>query len=341
MSFIEVRNLRKEFRVFTRREGVAGAFKDLFHRDYRTLAAVDGISLSIDRGEFVGYIGPNGAGKSTTIKMMTGILMPSSGEIIADGFRPYADRTRYTKRIGAVFGQRTQLWWDIAVIESFKLLRRIYDVAQSDFDTRLRMFNELLGLDELLHTPVRKLSLGQRMRCDIAASLLHHPPILFLDEPTIGLDVVAKAAIREFLKEINQTLKTTILLTTHDLSDIEELCRRIVIIDHGRILYEGSLGDLRERLGRFNQVSVHLQDRHDAQKLDLALGDGNGIRRERLDELTYRVQYNRSVVSSTDIVRRIVNEVPVRDIFIEEEPIEEIIKTIYSEGLGGREAHEF
>jgi ABC-2 type transport system ATP-binding protein len=340
MSFIDVRNLRKEFRVFKRREGVSGAFKDLFHRDYRTLAAVDGINLGIEQGEFVGYIGPNGAGKSTTIKMMTGILVPSSGEIVAAGFHPYADRTRYTKRIGVVFGQRTQLWWDIAVIESFKLLRRIYDVSDSDFNTRIATFNELLGLEELLHTPVRKLSLGQRMRCDIAASLLHHPPILFLDEPTIGLDVVAKAAIREFLKEINRTLKTTILLTTHDLSDIEELCRRLVIIDHGRILYEGSLNDLRERLGRFNQVSVHLQDRHDSHKLDSALGDGNGIRRDRVDELTYRVRYDRSVVSSTDIVRRIVNEVPVRDIFIEEEPIEEIIKTIYSRGLVGPEGRE-
>ncbi len=333
MSFIEVQNLHKEFRVFKRREGVWGAFRDLFHRDYQTLAAVDGISLSIEAGEFVGYIGPNGAGKSTTIKMLTGILRPTSGEIVAAGFRPFQDRTRYTKRIGVVFGQRTQLWWDIAVVESLKLLRRIYDVSEADFKDRMAAFDDLLGLGEFLHTPVRKLSLGQRMRCDIAASLLHSPPILFLDEPTIGLDVVAKDRIREFLKEINRTFGTTILLTTHDLSDIEELCRRIVIIDHGKLLYDGTLGDLRQRLGRFNQISVHLQDRRHADKLNEALGDGNGIHWERLDELTCRIRYNREQVSSRDIIRRIVNEVPVRDIFIEEQPIEEIIKTIYSRGL--------
>ncbi len=334
MSFIEVRNLRKEFRVFKHREGVWGAFKDLFHRDYQTLVAVDGINLSVERGEFIGYIGPNGAGKSTTIKMLTGILMPTSGEITANGFRPYQDRTRYTKGIGVVFGQRTQLWWDIAVIESFKLLRRIYDVTEEDFNERMKMFRTLLDLDEFLHSPVRKLSLGQRMRCDIAAALLHYPPILFLDEPTIGLDLVAKDRIREFLKEINRTMNTTILLTTHDLSDIEELCRRIVIIDHGRLIYDGTLEGLRHRLGRINQINVHLEDRRGALSLDQVFAAGNGIQWEHLDELTYRVRYNREQVSSAEIIRKIVNEVPVRDIYIEAQPIEEIIKKIYSDGLG-------
>ncbi len=334
MSFIEVRNLRKEFRVFKHREGVWGAIKDLFHRHYQLLAAVDGIDLSVERGEFIGYIGPNGAGKSTTIKMLTGILMPTSGEILANGFRPYHDRTRYTKSIGVVFGQRTQLWWDIAVIESFKLLRRIYDVSDHDFKERLEVFRQLLELDEFLHTPVRKLSLGQRMRCDIAAALLHHPALLFLDEPTIGLDVVAKDRIREFLKEINRTLKTTILLTTHDLSDIEELCRRIVIIDHGKLIYDGTLEGLRGRLGRINQINVHLQDRRASQNLDQALGTGNGIQWEHVDDLTYRIRYNSEQVSSADIIRKIVNQVPVRDIYVEAQPVEEIIKTIYSGGLG-------
>ncbi len=333
MSFIEVKDLRKEFRVFNHREGVWGAFRDLFHREYKTLAAVDGISLSIDSGEFVGYIGPNGAGKSTTIKMLTGILKPTSGDVVAAGYRPYQDRTRYTKKIGVVFGQRTQLWWDIAVVESFKLLRRIYDIPEPDFKERMARFDSLLGLGDFLHTPVRKLSLGQRMRCDIAASLLHNPPILFLDEPTIGLDVVAKDRIREFLKEINRTFGTAILLTTHDLSDIEELCRRLIIIDHGKLLYDGTLGDLRERLGQFNQISVHLQERRHADRLAETLGGGNGVLWERLDELTCLIRYNRAQVSSRDIIRRIVNEVPVRDIFIEEQPIEEIIKTIYSGGL--------
>jgi ABC-2 type transport system ATP-binding protein len=332
MSFIQARNLRKEFRIFKHREGVWGAFQDLFHRDYRTLAAVDGINLSIEHGEFVGYIGPNGAGKSTTIKMLTGILVPTSGEILANGFRPYQDRCRYTKSIGVVFGQRTQLWWDIAVIESFKLLRRIYDVSLKDFRERLEIFRQLLDLDDLLYTPVRKLSLGQRMRCDIAAALLHYPPILFLDEPTIGLDVVAKDRIRDFLKEINRQLKTTILLTTHDLSDIEELCRRIVIIDHGKLIYDGTLEGLRRSLGRINQIMVHLADRRGSLNLNQLLGADHGIRWEHLDDLTYSIRYDRERISSADIIRRIVNEVPIRDIYIEAQPIEEIIKTIYSEG---------
>jgi ABC-2 type transport system ATP-binding protein len=333
MSFIDVRDLRKEFSVFKHREGVWGAFQDLFRREYQTLWAVDGISFSVEQGEFLGYIGPNGAGKSTTIKMMTGILAPTSGEVTANGFVPYRDRTRYTKTIGVVFGQRTQLWWDIAVIESFKLLRRIYDVSEADFRRRLDLFNDLLGLKEFLHTPVRKLSLGERMRCDITAALLHNPSILFLDEPTIGLDLVAKDNIREFLKEINRSLRTTILLTTHDLTDIEELCKRIIVIDRGKMLYDGSLDQMRDRLGRFNQVNIHLQDRRDGARLDRALADGNGVQWEHVDELTYRIRYNRSQVSSADIIRRIVNEVPVRDIYIAAQPIEEIIKTIYSRGL--------
>lgn len=333
MSLVDVRNLKKEFRVYKHREGVWGAFRDLFHRDYQKLSAVDDVSFSIEEGEFVGYIGPNGAGKSTTIKMLTGILVPTSGEILANGFRPYLDRSRYTKSIGVVFGQRTQLWWDIAVIESFKLLRRIYEVSRKDFDERLSFFTDLLGLEDFLHTPVRKLSLGQRMRCDIAASLLHRPRLLFLDEPTIGLDVVAKDRIREFLKEINRSLKTTILLTTHDLSDIEELCRRILIIDHGKLLYNGSLEGLRRRLDRFNQVRIHLQDRKDRSRMEEVFGAGNGIVCEPLDEVTCRIRYNPDRVSSAEIIRRILHEATVRDLYIEEEPIEEIIKTIYSRGL--------
>jgi ABC-2 type transport system ATP-binding protein len=330
---IEARALRKEFRAFKRREGVAGAFRDLFHREYHRLVAVDDIHLAIDSGEFVGYIGPNGAGKSTTIKMLTGILVPTSGQVVCSGMDPYRDRTRYTKRIGVVFGQRTQLWWDIAVIESFKLLRKIYEVSESDFRRRLDEFNEMLELRELLHTPVRKLSLGQRMRCDIAAALLHAPPILFLDEPTIGLDVVAKSRIRQFLKEINQRSRTTILLTTHDLTDIEELCRRIVIIDHGRLLYDGTLDGLRERTGRFNQINVLLRHPDHALELNrLDLG-GDGIAWEAVDELTYRVRYNRDQISSAEIIRRVVNQVQVRDIYVEAEPIEEVIKSIYHRGL--------
>ena len=218
-----------------------GSIQNLFVRDYKTVSAVDSVNFSIERGEMVGYIGPNGAGKSTSIKMLTGILVPSSGEIRVNGFVPFRQRRQYVKTIGVVFGQRTQLWWDIAVVESFKLLRRIYDVPQRDFDARMERFDEILGIRDYLHTPVRKLSLGERMRCDLAAALLHNPPLLFLDEPTIGLDVVAKDHIRQFLRAINREFQTTVLLTTHDLDDIEELCRRIMIIDHGKVLYDGPL----------------------------------------------------------------------------------------------------
>jgi ABC-2 type transport system ATP-binding protein len=269
--------------------------------------------------------------------MLTGILVPTSGAIVANDFKPYEERTRYTKTIGVVFGQRTQLWWDIAVIESFKLLRKIYDVDEADYDERLAFLSRLLELEDLLHSPVRKLSLGQRMRCDIAAALLHKPEILFLDEPTIGLDVVAKDRIRGFLKEVNKSLETTILLTTHDLTDIEELCRRVVIIDRGKLLYDGTLEDLRRKLGRFNQMNVHLQDRHHAPKLDRALQQDNGISWEHVDDLSYRIRYNRELCSTAEIIRRIVNEVQVRDIFVEAEPIEDIIKTIYSSGMDAGE----
>ncbi|MGH9672469.1 MAG: ABC transporter ATP-binding protein, partial [Bryobacteraceae bacterium] len=217
---VEVRELAKGFRTFERREGLSGAMRDLFSRRYGSVRAVDGISFRIEPGETVGYIGPNGAGKSTTIKMLSGILVPTSGEIQANGFVPWRDRARYTATIGAVFGQRTQLWWDIAVVESFRLLQKIYGVAEPDYQARMRQFNEILDLGRYLHTPVRKLSLGERMRCDLAAALLHNPPLLFLDEPTIGLDIVAKDNIRAFLQHVNREFGTTILLTTHDLADI-------------------------------------------------------------------------------------------------------------------------
>src|SRR5215472_4144384 len=295
---IYVHDLCKNFRTFRRREGVWGSIQNLFVRDYRTVAAVGRVGFSIERGEMVGYIGPNGAGKSTTIKMLTGILVPTSGEIRVNGYVPFRQRRQYVKTIGVVFGQRTQLWWDIAVIESFKLLRRIYDVPQRDFDARMERFNEILGISDYLHTPVRKLSLGERMRCDLAAALLHNPPLLFLDEPTIGLDVVAKDHIRAFLKEINRTERTTVLLTTHDLSDIEELCKRIIIIDKGKILFDGLLAEMKDRLAEYNQVKFALKDRSQLARLSTVAT--NGIACERLDELTYVMRFDRRQHSSAE-----------------------------------------
>ena len=342
-GLIEVRNLHKEFKTFKRREGVLGAVKDLFVRDYQTVHAVDHITFHIEPGEMVGTIGPNGAGKSTTIKMLTGILVPTSGHLQVSGMVPFRDRKRYTKRIGVVFGQRTQLWWDIAVIESFKLLREIYEVPQADYVRRLGVFDEILGLKNYLHTPVRKLSLGERMRCDLAASLLHNPPLLFLDEPTIGLDVLAKDHIRNFLKEINRVYRTTILLTTHDLTDIEELCRRVMIIDHGKLLFDGPLAELKARLVRFNQIKFFLKDREQAARVGELTTDG--VECERLDELTYRLRYDRRKHSSGDIIRNIVTRLEVRDLIVEEESIEDLVKRIYTEGRayfgpGAAEAEE-
>jgi ABC-2 type transport system ATP-binding protein len=327
-SLIYVHNLCKHFRTFRRREGVWGSIQNLFVRDYRTVAAVDRVGFSIERGEMVGYIGPNGAGKSTTIKMLTGILVPTSGEIRVNGYVPFRQRRQYVKTIGVVFGQRTQLWWDIAVIESFKLLRRIYDVPRRDFDARMERFNEILGISDYLHTPVRKLSLGERMRCDLAAALLHNPPLLFLDEPTIGLDVVAKDHIRHFLRAINREFQTTILLTTHDLDDIEELCRRIMIIDRGRVLFDGPLYDLKQKLLRTKQIKFALKDRDQVACLELFARDGFDL--EQVDELTYRIRFDRVKIVTADLIRRILAAVEVRDLLIEDEPIEEIVKRIYA-----------
>ncbi len=324
---VEAIDLVKQFRTFKRKEGLSGAIRDLFSREYTTLDAVDKISFQIEPGEMVGYIGPNGAGKSTSVKMLTGILVPTSGKVVANGFEPYRQRMAYTRTIGVVFGQRTQLWWDIAVVESFRLLKRIYDVSDADYEARMRRFDEILELNRYLHQPVRKLSLGERMRCDMAAALLHNPPLLFLDEPTIGLDLLAKESIRLFLKEVNRNFGTTVLLTTHDLSDIEELCRRLMIIDRGRILFDGPLEELKRMLWRQNQVKFELRGREQAGAIEaLAIP---GVTTEQVDELTCRLSFPRDDYTVGEIIRRVVSGVDVRDILIEEESIEDIVRRVY------------
>ena len=326
---VEAVNLVKEFRTFQRREGLGGSVRDLFSRNYTRLKAVDSVTFTLKPGDMVGYIGPNGAGKSTSVKMLTGILVPTSGSVAANGFTPYRERMAYTRTIGAVFGQRTQLWWDIAVVESFRLLKRIYDVSDRDYEARMTRFDEILEIKRYLHQPVRKLSLGERMRCDLAAALLHNPPLLFLDEPTIGLDLLAKESIREFLKEVNRKFGTTILLTTHDLSDIEELCSRLMIIDRGRILFDGPLAHLKRMLWRQNQIRFELKEREQAAMIEqVELPD---VDRERIDELTYLFSYNRDNYTSGEVIRRVVAAVDVREIFMAEESIEKIVKRIYTE----------
>jgi len=242
---IDARGLTKEFRKHVSRPGLGGALLDLFSRRYEMVRAVDGIDLLVQRGETVGYVGPNGAGKSTTIKMLTGILVPTSGHLRVNGMVPWRERARFARTIGVVFGQRSQLWWDLAVQETFRLLQKIYRLPESVYRERLEELTATLGLSDLLATPVRHLSLGQRMRCELAAALLHDPPLLFLDEPSIGLDVMAKAQLRRFLRRLNRERGTTVILATHDMGDVEAVCQRAVVINQGKILYDGSVERLR------------------------------------------------------------------------------------------------
>src|SRR5258706_7574658 len=260
MTLIHIEDLNKHFKILNRHQGLSGAIRDLFSSDFRLVKAVDGISYDIEAGEIIGYIGPNGAGKSTTIKMMTGILKPTSGEILVNGQPPYLNRIRQAQIMGVVFGQRTQLWWDLPVIESFKILKEIYRVDQKTFDAHMDLFNDLVGLGALFGQKVRTLLLGQRMLCDITASFLHDPQVVFLDEPTIGLDISVKAKIRTVIKELNKTRNPTIILTTHDLGDVEALCQRIIIIDKGRILYDGGIKKVNALFGAYRTLKLQIDD---------------------------------------------------------------------------------
>jgi len=325
---VRVAGLTKVFRSYRREEGLAAALKSLVRRVPTEIVAVADVTFSVDPAEMVGYIGANGAGKSTTIKMLTGILTPSSGEIECNGFVPYRDRTRYVSTIGVVFGQRTQLWWDIAVVESFRLLKEIYGISDGEYRERMALFDRVLGIEAYLHQPVRKLSLGERMRCDLAASLLHRPPLLFLDEPTIGLDIVAKANVREFLQEINRAEGTTVLLTTHDLSDIETLCRRVIVIDHGKLLFDGPLQALRDRILPVTSVVFDVKRTPGLDELTF-----NGLQAREIASHRYAIDIDRRSISPASAVKEIVNRFDVADLSIEEPQIEEVVKRIYREGI--------
>jgi ABC-2 type transport system ATP-binding protein len=328
MTVIHAHLLTKRYRVAKKREGVGGAIVDLFRPRHDLLTAVDGVSFSLECGEIVGYIGANGAGKSTTVKMLTGILTPTSGEVVVNGFVPWKERKAYTRTIGAVFGQRTQLWWDIAVIESLKLLRKIYDVPENVYEEQMEAFDALLDLKDFLHQPVRTLSLGQRMRCDLAAALLHRPSILFLDEPTIGLDVVSKENIRRFLRRVNEEQKTTIILTTHDLGDIEQLCRRVLVIDRGKILYDGDLNGIKKIAGDIARLRVEIRGENGGEMLERAT-DGVPIEWKRIGPGVYEGEFAKDETSVADVVRRIVTDAPVQDLAVLEPPIEEVVRKIY------------
>ena len=322
---IVAERLEKTYQVPLKTKG--GALRALVSRGTRDVRAVDDISFRIAPGEMIGYVGPNGAGKSTTIKMLTGILVPSGGQVRVAGLDPTRQRRTLAMRVGVVFGQRTQLWWDLPLIESLELLRYVYRVPAARFAENLAAFRAVLDLDEFLDTPVRQLSLGQRMRGDLAAALLHDPAILYLDEPTIGLDVVAKGRIREFLLEINRERGVTVLLTTHDMADIAHLCARMMIIDHGHLLYDGSVAAIRDRFGTERTLVVDLET-------DEA-GPLTGLPAEeiRADGLRRWLRFRRADVTAAALIAAVSARYPIRDLTIEEPEIEDIVRRIYQEGL--------
>ena len=265
---IEVQDLTKVFRKPVRGKGLAGMIKTLFSRKYTEIRAVDGVSFTIPEGEIVGYIGSNGAGKSTTIKMMCGILTPTSGKVLIDDKEPYLKRRIIAKDIGVVFGQKTQLWWDIPLVESFKVLKEVYQISDTDYEERMNFLSSVLGIDEFMSQPVRTLSLGQRMRADLAASMIHNPKILFLDEPTIGMDVLVKDKIRTAIHALNGKYHTTVVLTTHDMADIENLCSRIIMIEKGKIIYDGPLGDIKRRFGNIKTLTLTIPPNIDPNEVE-------------------------------------------------------------------------
>lgn len=326
MSLIDVAQLQKRFRVTQRKGGPFGGWRGLLARETREVAAVEEISFTIGRGEMVAYVGPNGAGKSTTIKMLTGILVPSSGRVTVDGLVPWEQRTKLARRIGVVFGQRTQLWWDLPLIESLNLLHHIYRVPEVRYREQIASLTDLLDLGPFLDRPVRQLSLGQRMRGDLAAALLHAPLILYLDEPTIGLDVVAKERIRTFLLDLNRRKGVTVLLTTHDMADISRLCERMLLIDHGRLLYDGGVTALVERYGGERRLIVDL----DADIAEPVIPAARIVRREgsRL-----WLSFGRDAISAPDLIASIAKRYPIRDLTLEEPAIESVVRRIYEEGL--------
>ena len=323
---IRVENLQKHFQINKHRQGLWGAVRSLGRREYTTIHAVDGITFTVADGELVGYLGPNGAGKSTTIKMLTGLLVPTAGTLDVNGFVPWQERETYVRGIGAVFGQRTTLWWDLPVIESLELLQYIYRVPLDRFRQNLAEFRALLELDAFITSPVRSLSLGQRMRADLCAAMLHDPALLFLDEPTIGLDVVAKERMRQFIAHINQERGTTVLLTTHDLSDVEKLCKRVMIIDHGQLLYDGNLASLQDRFGGKRELVVDLAEHYDT----VAIEGAEVVARQAL-RVTY--QFERKALSASDLIGRLSARYRIQDLSVREPEIEATIRRIYEERL--------
>lgn len=322
MSFIVVDGISKTFKVAKRNSGLKSALKSFIKRDYVYIDAVKNISFEIDEGEIVGYIGPNGAGKSTTIKMLSGILLPTAGNISVNGLNPFKDRKKYVSNIGVVFGQRSQLAWDIPAEDTFDLLKDIYNLDEEKYQKTKQELVELLNIGEVIKKPVRSLSLGQRMRCEIAASLLHEPKILFLDEPTIGLDASSKKIVRDFIKKINKERKVTVILTTHDMTDIETLAKRIILIGKGQILYDGSLNTLKRKYGSYINVSVDTKDTIKNLKL-------KGIINQKKIESGYNFIIDSNLLTISKFLEYLSKRYSISDIDIDPERIDDIILKLY------------
>lgn len=328
LGIIEFENVSKEYLVHKRETGFFNSLKSIFYRKHTTVRAVENISFSIRPGEIVGYIGPNGAGKSTTIKILCGILSPTSGRVQINGINPLNNRKKNAMQIGVVFGQRSQLWWDLPVENSFLLLKEIYKVNDSDFANRMDHYKKLLEIDEILKTPVKNLSLGQRMRAEICAALIHNPPIILLDEPTIGLDIVAKRKIREFILEINKTYNTTVLLTTHDIGDIEKLCSRIIIIDRGKKIYDDGLSNLIEKYGNKSSIQINLHQKIELNVLEAFQNRWNVSYDMEHDLLT--VTYDSHVDHSNQIIQELISVLPIKEYKVFNRSTEDIIHDIYT-----------
>ena len=330
-AIIEIKNVSKEFKVLNRREGLKGSLKDLFSRDYKTVKAVDNISMTIEQGEIVGYLGPNGAGKSTTIKMMTGVLEPTSGEILVGGNVPYQNRTKNAQEIGVVFGQRSQLRWALPLVESFKLLKDIYQIPDEKYESILKLYRSLVDIEPLLHKPVRQMSLGQRTLSDILAAFLHDPKIVFLDEPTIGLDVSMKAKIRTLIHALNKEKNTTVILTTHDMGDVDALCRRIVIIDKGKMLYDNDIEHLKGFFGSYRTLKLRIDGdmQEQAKHIQKELPEFS----VSADDEWISVLVDEEKAKVIDVLGKLQHSYNIRDMQLEEISTEEVIKKIYEEGV--------
>ncbi|NLV91339.1 MAG: ATP-binding cassette domain-containing protein [Firmicutes bacterium] len=328
MAQIVVENLVKTFKVAIRQAGLWQAFRGLAKRDHVLVPALDGISFTIEEGELVGYLGPNGAGKSTTVKILSGILVPDSGLCQVMGRVPWQERIAHVREIGVVFGQRSQLWWDLPVIDSFELLRDIYRLSPGDYRQAKEELVEILQLEPLLETPVRQLSLGQRMRCELAASLLHRPKLLFLDEPTIGLDAVSKLVVRDFVKKINRERGTTVILTTHDMDDVEALCSRVMIIGRGKILLQGNLKDIRHQVTRERRLIVELGQAYPEEYI---AANVQGAQLVRLEGNQAHFNFIPGQITPSELITEVSKKLSVRDLLIEDPPIDEVISRLYEE----------